>query len=89
MTAHGTDTVSLNTCTAVVPSIEPAAAAPSKSSGTSRCSAVNSGVDEPPGVQNFSGMPSFMPPHSSSSCRSVVPSGASIWPGRSTCPETE
>ncbi len=49
MTAHGTDTVSLKICTAVVPSIEPAPAAPSKSSGTSRCSAVNSGVDDPPG----------------------------------------
>ena len=67
MTAHGTETVSLKTCTAVVPSMEPAAAAPSKSSGTSRCSAVNSGVDEPPGVQNFSGTPSFIPPASSRS----------------------
>lgn len=89
MTAHGTETVSLKICTAVVPSIEPAAAAPSKSSGTSRCSAVNSGVDEPPGVQNFSGMPSFMPPASSSRVRSVVPIGASYWPGFSTCPDSE
>jgi len=75
--------------TAVVPSIEPASAAPSKSSGTSMCSAVNIGVDEPPGVQNFSGMPSFMPPAMSSSSRSVVPSGHSYWPGFSTWPEIE
>ena len=89
MTAHGTDTVSLKICKAVVPSIEPAPAAPSKSSGTSRCSAVNSGVDEPPGVQNFSGTPSFMPPARSRSSRRVVPSGASYWPGRVTCPDSE
>ena len=50
---------------------------------------MNIGVDEPPGVQNFSGMPSFMPPASSSSSRSVVPSGASYWPGFSTWPESE
>jgi hypothetical protein len=89
MTAHGTDTVSLKICNAVVPSMDPAAAAPSKSSGTSMCSAVNSGVDDPPGVQNFSGIPSFIPPASSSSSRSVVPIGASYWPGRVTCPDSE
>ena len=32
----------------------PAAATDSKSSGTSRCSSVKIGVEEPPGVQNFS-----------------------------------
>ena len=89
MTAHGTDTVSLKIMSAVVPSIDPASVAPSKSSGTSRCSSVSSGVDDPPGVQNFSGMPSFMPPASSRSSRSVVPSGASYCPGRSTCPDSE
>ncbi len=47
---------------------------------------MNSGVDEPPGVQNFSRCPARMPPASSSSSRSVVPSGASYWPGRVTWP---
>ena len=73
----------------MVPSIEPAAATSSKDSGTSRCSAVKIGVDDPPGVKNFSGMPSSMPPASSSNCRSVVPIGASYWPGRVTCPDSE
>ena len=50
---------------------------------------MNSGVDDPPGVQNFSGIPSFIPPASSSSSRSVVPIGASYWPGRVTCPDSE
>ncbi len=50
---------------------------------------MNSGVDDPPGVQNFSGIPSFIPPASSSSCRSVVPIGASYCPGRVTCPDSE
>ena len=36
--------VSSKICSARVPSIEPAAPTPSKSSGTSRCSAVSSGV---------------------------------------------
>ncbi len=30
-----------------------------------------------------------MPPASSSSSRRVIPSGASYWPGRCTCPDTE
>ena len=59
-----------------------AAPRPRKSSGTSRCSAVSSGVEEPPGVQNFSSCPARMPPARSSSSRSVMPSGASYWPGR-------
>src|SRR5690625_6887744 len=61
----------------------------SKSSGTSRCSAVSSGVEDPPGVQNFSSWPLRIPPHISSNSRSVIPSGASYWPGRSTWPESE
>src|SRR3954470_17759604 len=47
------------------------------------------GVDEPPGVQNFSSWPSRTPPASSSRLRNVVPSGASNCPGLVTCPETE
>src|SRR5690606_39383356 len=50
---------------------------------------VNSGVDDPPGVQNFSALPPRIPPARSSSSRSVVPSGASYWPGRVTWPESE
>ena len=42
---------------------------------------MSSGVDEPPGVQNFSSWPSRMPPDRSSSSRSVMPIGASYWPG--------
>jgi hypothetical protein len=82
-------TVSSKIMIAVVPSIDPAAAAPSKSSGTSRCSAVKYGVDEPPGVQNFSSWPGRTPPASESRSRSVVPSGASYWPGRFTWPDSE
>jgi hypothetical protein len=55
----------------------------------SRCSLVKIGVDEPPGVKNLSGMPSSMPPADSSNCRSVVPIGASYWPGRVTWPDNE
>ena len=47
---------------------------------------MNSGVDEPPGVQNFSRCPARMPPARSSSSRSVVPSGASYWPGLGDVP---
>ena len=50
---------------------------------------MNSGVDEPPGVQNFSRCPARMPPASSSSSRSVVPSGASYCPGLVTWPDSE
>jgi hypothetical protein len=55
----------------------------SKSSGTSRCSSVNSGVEDPPGVQNFIGRlsGSRMPPAMSRSSRRVMPSGASYCPG--------
>ena len=67
----------------------PAAAIPSKSIGTSRCSAVSSGVDEPPGVQNFSSWPGCMPPASSMSCRSVMPRPHSYWPGSLTRPDSE
>ena len=66
--------------------MDPAPAAPSKSSGTSMCSAVNSGVDDPPGVQNFSGIPSFIPPASSSSSRSVVPSRRLVLAGARDVP---
>src|SRR5205823_5433523 len=59
------------------------------SSSVSRCSAVRMGVDEPPGVQNFSWCPARTPPAASSSSRSVTPSGASYWPGRVTCPDSE
>ena len=45
------------------------------------------GVDEPPGVQNFSRWPARTPPAMSSSSRSVMPSGASYWPGRVTWPD--
>ena len=74
---------------AVVPRIEPAPATPSKSSGTSRCSAVSSGVDEPPGVQNFRLCPGFMPPASSISSRSVMPIEHSYWPGLAIRPDSE
>ena len=48
------------------------------------------GVDDPPGVQNFSGwFGSRMPPAMSRSSRKVIPSGASYWPGCLTCPERE
>lgn len=50
---------------------------------------MNIGVDEPPGVQNFSSWPSRIPPAMSISSRSVMPSGASYWPGRFTWPESE
>ena len=51
-------------------------------------SPVKSGVDDPPGVQNW-WRPARMPPASSSSSRRVMPSGASYWPGRVTCPDSE
>src|SRR5262249_37996354 len=47
------------------------------------------GVDDPPGVQNFSRCPDRTPPARSSSSRSVMPSGASYWPGTVTCPLRE
>ena len=47
------------------------------------------GVEEPPGVKNFSWWPSRIPPDISSSWRMVMPIGASYWPGYFTCPETE
>ena len=60
-----------------VPFIDPALTAESKSSETSRCSFVNSGVDEPPGVQNLISLPRLIPPAMSMSSRRVVPIGAS------------
>ena len=75
--------------TADVPLIEPALTTASKSSGTSKCSAVNIGVDEPPGVQNFSSRPSRIPPARSSNSRKVVPIGASYCPGLVTRPDSE
>jgi len=72
-----------------VPSIEPAAPTDSKSSGVSRCSSVNSGVEEPPGVQNFSRCPARTPPAMSSSSRRVMPSGPSYCPGSVTWPLSE
>src|SRR5256885_16262246 len=69
--------------------MDPAAATDSKSSGTSRCWSVRIGVDEPPGVQNFSWCPARIPPARSSSSRSVMPSGASYWPGGVTCLDSE
>ena len=63
---------------APVPSNEPTAAIDSKSSPTSRCSAVSIGVEDPPGVHAFSDPPPSMPPaYSSSSTRNGVPSGSS------------
>lgn len=50
---------------------------------------MNMGVEEPPGVQNFSRCPGRMPPLMSRSWRRVMPSGASYWPGPLTCPESE
>ncbi len=51
---------------------------------------MNSGVEEPPGVQNFSSLSgSRIPPAMSSSSRRVMPSGASYWPGVLTWPERE
>ena len=87
--ARTTQSSSSKIMTADVPFIEPAFTAASKSSGMSRCSWVNSGVDEPPGVQNLSSLPRLMPPASSSSSRSVVPIGASYWPGFFTRPDSE
>ena len=81
--------VSSKICSALVPSIDPAAPTASKSSGTSRCSSVKIGVDDPPGVQNFSRCPARTPPASESSSRSVTPSGASYWPGVVTWPDSE
>ena len=46
-------------------------------------------TDEPPAVQNFSRWPARIPPPSSSRSRSVMPSGASYWPGVVTCPDSE
>src|SRR5919204_2932181 len=82
-------TVSSKIISAAVPSSDPALATSSKSSGTSRCSAVRNGVDEPPGVKNFSVRPFGIPPARSSSSRRVVPSGTSYCPGRTTCPDSE
>src|SRR3954465_920678 len=56
--------------------MEPAAATESKSSGTSRCSAVKYGVEEPPGVQNFSSWPGRTPPAISSRPRTGAPTRA-------------
>ena len=81
-------TVSSMTITAAVPSSEPAAITPSKSSGVSRCSPVSIGVDEPPGVHALRVWPSRTPPAISSSSPKVVPSGTSNWPGLFTWPET-
>src|SRR5699024_1745607 len=53
----------------------------------SRCSSVRIGVEDPPGVQNLSLCPSRIPPARSSSWRSVMPRGASYWPGLVTCPD--
>ena len=50
---------------------------------------MSSGVEEPPGVQNFSSWPSRIPPDSSNSCRRVMPNGASYCPGRRTWPDSE
>src|SRR5215468_3933180 len=69
--------------------MDPAALTDSKSSGTSTCSSVKIGVDDPPGVQNLSLWPARTPPASESSSRSVTPSGASYWPGVVTCPDSE
>ncbi len=45
-----------------------------------------SGSTSRPGVQNFSSCPSRTPPARSSSSRSVMPSGASYWPGLGDVP---
>ena len=79
--ARTTQVVSSKTCSARVPRIDPAAATFSKSSGTSRCSSVNSGVEEPPGVQNFSRCPCRIPPASSSSSRERDPERRLVLPG--------
>ena len=50
------------TMTAPEPSIEPAFAIASKSSGVSTSAAVRTGTDEPPGMTAFSARPSGMPP---------------------------
>ena len=55
----------------------------------SSSSSVKIGVDEPPGVQNFSLWPLRMPPAISMSSRIVMPKGASNWPGLFTWPDTE
>ena len=47
------------------------------------------GVDEPPGVQNLTSLPRDMPPAISISSRSVVPIGASYWPGFLMRPDSE
>ena len=50
------------TMTAPEPSIDPAFAIESKSSGVSTSSAVRTGTDEPPGMIAFSSRPSGIPP---------------------------
>ena len=50
------------TITAPEPSIVPAAAIESKSSGVSISAAVSTGTDEPPGMTALSSRPSGMPP---------------------------
>ena len=50
------------TITAPEPSIEPASAMASASSGVSSWSGVSTGTDEPPGITAFSSRPSGMPP---------------------------
>ena len=47
------------------------------------------GVEDPPGVQNFSRCPARIPPAISMSSRMVIPNGASYWPGLATWPESE
>ena len=50
---------------------------------------MSSGQDAPPGVQNFTGLSRLMPPAISISSRSVVPIGASYWPGFLIRPDSE
>src|SRR3954447_3340958 len=87
--ARTTQSSSSKIWTADVPFIEPALATASKSSGRSRCSRVSRGQEAPPGVQNLSCLPRLIPPARSRSSRSVVPIGASYWPGFFTRPERE
>ncbi len=72
------------------PSIDPAAATDLEVQRHVQVLAVSSGVDEPPGGPELQRVPGRACRRASSiSSRSVMPSGASYWPGVLTCPDSE
>ena len=77
-TAFGMSVVSSMTMTAAEPSIDFAAATPSKSIGTSMISSpVSIGAEEPPGMTAFTFRPSRIPPHIARRSLKRIPIGAS------------